>query len=62
MDENIVTPNLEYAPEREYVHNNEGNIICRAIISKKIIFELRLTKKQADILMEDLYYGEYTGA
>ena len=67
-----VTPNLEHVPKRVYVREG-GVITCREILSVhkgilspminegKALFILCLSVEKAKMLMEDLYYGEYTG-
>ncbi len=68
-----VIPKLSHIPIRTYIHDGNGLITCYninnfrygidpKIETGEIIFVLSLTIKQAQMLMEDLYYGEYTGA
>jgi len=69
-----VTPSLEFAPERSYkrkglkikcfnVLKNDGHHHEDLTLSELPLFEIDvLTEKAAVMLMEDLYYGEYTGA
>jgi hypothetical protein len=57
-----VTPSIEFSPERIYKQNK--NIIkCFDIKNSKLLFNIVLENNEyADMLMNDLYYGEYTGA
>ena len=71
-----VIPNFESVPERIYTYE-EGSIVCKEIDSslkgshflkrkekiktKGELFRISLPKKEAEMLMYDLYYGEYTG-
>lgn len=69
-----VVPNISHAPKRAYTHNGDGVIICREVSSfehmatedkvteGEILYEIKLSPRDAELLMEDLYYGEYTGA
>ncbi len=73
-DWSIVTPQYENEPTRQY-HRDGAVISCFAVVSwrdhdfkRKIIteetplYELTLpSAEEANILMENLYYGEYTG-
>ena len=59
MDDRV-TPNLSYVPERTYIRY-EGSIVCFDYKSKEELFRITLTTDNAKLLMEDLYYGEYTG-
>ena len=72
MDTNKVVPNLESVSKRVYTYENE-TIICREIVSfsssvdckikvGKVLFTLSVSEGTAKMLMEDLYYGQYTGA
>ena len=68
-----VTPNLEFVPKRSYKRRDskiecfkvlscDGSLERNLTLSKSPIFEIdMLTEKVAIMLMEDLYYGEYTG-
>jgi hypothetical protein len=67
-----VIPNLEHVPKRVYMCE-DGVITCREYISHtteyfktkvetgKVLFVLALSLEKAEMLMQDLYYGEYTG-
>lgn len=66
-----VIPNLEHVPERSYTRVG-GIITCREVTSfesgldptvseGQVLFILCLSVKKAETLMEDLYYGQYTG-
>lgn len=65
---NCVVPNLDSVPERIYLRS--GSVVkCyryRASFDvglSDFIFEITFgDESEAVILMEDLYYGEYTGA
>ena len=70
---NQVTPNLEHIPERTYKRNK--NVIRCYEIMEHNFFEGSITTKEkplfvlemkdaeaANLLMDDLYHGEYTGA
>jgi hypothetical protein len=68
-----VVPQREWSPKREYTQHGL-RIECRAISSyderehiatceDKPVFVLDMpSEKAAEMLMNDLYYGEYTGA
>jgi hypothetical protein len=67
-----VTPNLEHVPKRTYIRKG-GNIVCREVLGTgegidlgvsdgQFLFRIWLSVGNAKLLMEDLYYGEYTGA
>lgn len=57
-----VTPNREHVPKRAYIRFENGYIRCIDSESGVILFSITLTNHNAKLLMEDLYYGEYTGA
>ena len=59
MDD-IVTPNLAHVPLRTYIRYG-GDITCHDYKNKAVLFMIALTTDDAKLLMEDLYYGEYTG-
>jgi len=64
-----VIPNLEFNPERSYLLKGK-KILCFKVVSTtplklsdQPLFALELPSAElAAQLMEDLYYGEYTGA
>lgn len=65
-----VIPNSEHNPERIYVHDGNGLIICYSIPKfsrsgftpgNEELFRFQINKSNAELLMEDIYYGEYTG-
>ena len=70
---NQVTPLMESVPVRSYkrdgsnircfeVLGSKGYFPTRLTLSESPIFEINLpTEEIAGMLMEDLYYGEYTG-
>lgn len=66
---NIITPNLECVPERQYSRNG-NTIVCRSIPDYRkpketgdILFSFDLEdNKQAMMVMCDMYIGEYTGS
>lgn len=69
-----VIPEAEFAPDRVYLHDGNGNIRCyalrsydRSVLERKyekgeMLFEIKLSIENAELLMNDLFYGEYTGA
>ncbi len=60
-----VTPSLQHFPERTYILCADGIIQCFEAFSyreKKLLWQFELPSiDAAQILMSDLYYGEYTG-
>ena len=74
MSEEQVTPEYESVPERSYIRT-EATITCYPIIADdggvterqlvlgdSPVFTLELPSEElAVLLMNDLYYGEYTG-
>ena len=76
--EKKIIPNLEWQPERVYCQTNnivtcyqitEVNTSITTVLEtividiERPIFVMTFTDKEAaDSLMDDLYYGEYTGA
>lgn len=67
-----VIPESGRSPARIYEHDGEGVIVVYAIaenppwpkppVQGGELFRMTLPKDQAQALMNDLYYGEYTGA
>ncbi len=67
-----VTPQLEFGPDRQY--RRTGAIItCHKVISCSCLYALEVNEEvmftinmpsveDAKTLMNDIYYGEYTGA
>ena len=57
-----VTPNLESVPERTYIRIGKTIQCFKVPTPDRLIWQLDLPSVELAIaLMEDLYYGEYTG-
>lgn len=57
-----VTPREEFCPERYYLADG-AHISCHDIKTQTLLFKLEMASPEiAQMLMTDLYYGEYTGA
>ena len=68
-----VTPNLEHIPKRTYIRTGAvircyrvlkvSRTIAPIVMSRKFIWKIIMSSESAaKMLMDDLYYGEYTGA
>ena len=73
MIDDQVTPQYERHPTRSYVQegavircypieHDTGGVDRKITLSAHPLFVMQMASKEdADMLMEDLYYGEYTG-